>query len=102
MAQCAISIDVNKAFLQGLTYDELAKLTGEPRRQVAFTLPKGAAAQLRKIPGYESFDPSCEALHCESLGQDAMTHRGVSALSSLRLPAKHVAYNQVALTTYCV
>ena len=57
-----ISIDVNKAFLQGLTYDELAKLTGEPRRQVAFTLPKGAAAQLRKIPGYEDFNEHIEVL----------------------------------------
>ena len=59
-----ISIDVNKAFLKGLTYDELAKLTGEPRRHVAFTLPKGAAEQLRKIPGYEDFDEQWEVLEC--------------------------------------
>ncbi len=59
-----VSIDVDKAFLQGLTYDELAKLTGEPRRNVAFTLPPGAATQLRKIPGYEAFDERFEVLEC--------------------------------------
>ena len=34
-----ISIDVNKAFLKGLTYDELAKLTGEPRRHCGLHSP---------------------------------------------------------------
>ena len=31
--------DVNKAFLQGVTYEELAQLTGEPVREVNFYLP---------------------------------------------------------------
>ena len=33
----SISVDVEKAFLQGLTYKELAKMTGEPERIVHFT-----------------------------------------------------------------
>ena len=32
-----VSIDVDEAFPPGLTYGELAKLTGEPRQSVAFT-----------------------------------------------------------------
>ena len=63
-----ISIDINKAFLQGLTYDELAKLTREPRRHVAFTLPIGAAEQLHKFPGYEDFDENSEVLGCAKPG----------------------------------
>jgi hypothetical protein len=63
-----VSIDISKAFLQGLTYDELADLTGEPRRHVAFTLPKGAAAQLRKIAGYEDFCEYREVLECTKPG----------------------------------
>ena len=31
--------DISKAFLQGVTYEELAKLTGEPQREVNFYLP---------------------------------------------------------------
>ena len=59
-----ISVDVEKAFLQGLTYKELAKMTGEPERIVHFTLPPFSAEQLRKIPGYESYDETKECLRC--------------------------------------
>ena len=63
-----VSIDINKAFLQGLTYDELAAMTGEPRRHVAFTFLKGAAAQLRKTLGYEDFNEYLEWLECTNPG----------------------------------
>ena len=55
------SLDIDKAFLKGLTYKELAEATGEPERMVYFTLPPGSAAILRQFPGYEDFD---EAIHC--------------------------------------
>ncbi|CAE8594372.1 unnamed protein product [Polarella glacialis] len=59
-----ISIDINKAFLQGMTYKEIHELTGEAERTVHFTLPPGSAAVLRLIPGYEDFDERSEVLRC--------------------------------------
>ena len=59
-----LSVDIEKAFLQGMTYKEIHEPTGEALRVVHFSLPPGAAAQLRKIPGYESYDESTECLRC--------------------------------------
>ncbi len=59
---------MNKAFPKGLTYNELAELTCEPRRQVAFTLPKGAATQLRQIPGFEDLEENHKILECVKPG----------------------------------
>ena len=44
--------DINKAFLQGVTYEELAKLTGEPLREVNFYLPHGSVPILQKLSGF--------------------------------------------------
>ena len=41
------AIDIRKAFLKGVSYDELARETGEPRRGVNFELTEEAAAVLR-------------------------------------------------------
>ena len=57
------AIDIRKAFLKGISYDELAKETGEPRREVNFELPEDAFAVLRTLKGYEDFDPATEVLH---------------------------------------
>ena len=46
------SIDVDKACLKGYTHKELAAKTGEPERQVYFTLPPGSAAIIRQFKGY--------------------------------------------------
>ena len=59
------TLDISKAFLQGVTYEELAKLTGEPQREVNFFLPGSNIPLLRKIPGFEDFDPQKEVLHCD-------------------------------------
>ena len=56
--------DISKAFLQGITYEELAKLTGEPLREVNFYLPAYNISMLRTIKGFETFDPNTEVLHC--------------------------------------
>ena len=37
-------------------------MTGTPLRSVQLTLPKGAAALIQKLPGYERFDPLTQVL----------------------------------------
>eukprot|EP00959_Pyramimonas_sp_CCMP1952_P395683 8290927-Pyramimonas_sp.AAC.1 len=54
------TIDIEKAFLQGLTTAEVAACTGEEQEVTHFTLPPGAAAILRLIPGYETYDEHAE------------------------------------------
>ena len=60
--------DVSKAFLQGVTYQELAEMTGEPLREVNFMLPSGSVPVLQRLEGFESFDPISEVLHCDKPG----------------------------------
>ena len=49
------SLDVDKAFLKGFTYKELAEITGEPLREVNFDLPAYCLPMLRRIKGFEDF-----------------------------------------------
>ncbi|MCP3885256.1 MAG: hypothetical protein GY700_07245, partial [Propionibacteriaceae bacterium] len=44
----------------------MAKITGEPEREVYFYLPTNNIPLLRKIPGFEDFNAQLEVLHCES------------------------------------
>ena len=57
------TVDVKKAFLKGISYDELGETTQEPKREVNFDLPPDAVAVLRQCKGYEDFDPTTEVLH---------------------------------------
>ena len=57
-------MDIDKAFLKGFTYAELAQATGERERIVCFTLPPGSASILRSFPGFEAFDESKHCLRC--------------------------------------
>ena len=41
-----VTVDVDKAFLQGLTYEEIHEVTGEPRREVYFVPPCGQRSHL--------------------------------------------------------
>ena len=50
------SADVSQAFLQGMSFDEVAKLKGEVRRNVQFEVPPGSIPILRMLDGYEDFD----------------------------------------------
>ena len=59
-----VAVDISKAFLQGLTFSEMNKLTGEPEKHISFTVPAGTAKHLRRIPGYEDFDERTEAPKC--------------------------------------
>ena len=60
--------DVEKAFLQGVTYEELSRLTGEPLREVNFMPPTGSIPILQKIEGFSGFDPRTEVCHCDKPG----------------------------------
>ena len=60
--------DISKAFLQGVTYQELSEMTGEPVREVNFYLPARSSNLLRQVPGFENFDPFNEVLHCDKPG----------------------------------
>ena len=63
VSQCAVmtgwltmTLDITKAFLQGMNYDEIARRTGEPQREVTFALPRGADAVLRPDGQLERLD----------------------------------------------
>lgn len=58
------STDIPKAFLQGVSYQELADTTNKPLRDVSFTLNIQGTTCLRQIKGFEDFDPRSEVLHC--------------------------------------
>ena len=62
------SADVRKAFLQGVTYKELAEMTGEPEREVNFVLPKNSVPILKRLPGFTDFNAILEVLHCDKPG----------------------------------
>ena len=48
--------DISKAFLQGVTYEELAELTGNPVREVNFYLPANNIPLLQQLSGFENFN----------------------------------------------
>ena len=50
------SADISKAFLHGLTFQELHEEGGE-LREVQITLPPGGEYLLRTIQGYNDYDP---------------------------------------------
>jgi hypothetical protein len=54
--------DVSTAFLQGVTFEELSSLTGEPIREVAMTPPTGTEKYFREIPGLENINFSTHVL----------------------------------------
>ena len=53
-----LTADVGNAFLKGLTFKELAQLTGEPERRVAFHPPKGYESFIAELPGMSSYNRS--------------------------------------------
>ena len=55
-----LSADISKAFLQGVTYKELAELIGTQPREINFYLPVADIPLLRSLPGFEGFDPRKE------------------------------------------
>ena len=76
------TIDVKKAFLKGISYEELAKTTSEPAREVNFELGSDAVAILRQCPGFENYNPSEEVLHCTKPGTGCKEDRKSARLNS--------------------
>ena len=56
------SMDISASFLKGMTFTEIAKLTGDPLRSVQFRLPNNCVHILRRLPGLKDFDPVAEVL----------------------------------------
>mgnify|MGYP003328451570 CR=1 FL=1 len=56
------SLDVSQAFAKGMTFEELARLTGEQLRHVEVDLDAEDVALIRTIPGYTDFNPRTETL----------------------------------------
>ena len=57
------TIDVTGAFAKGLNWEQLSELTGEALRNVQFELTRAEdIALLRKLPGFEDFNPAYEVL----------------------------------------
>ena len=54
--------DVSQAFLRGLTFEQAAQLKDEVSRDVQFTVPPGSASILKRLPGYQDFNPLTEVL----------------------------------------
>jgi hypothetical protein len=84
-----LTVDVNKAFLQGAAYKELQELTGDEPREVCFTLPKGMAEIIRTLPGYEDYDERIHCLQCDKPGtgsKDAPRAFSVKLASVTRSP----------------
>ena len=62
------STDIPKAFLQGISYAELARETGREERQVSFELSGQPIFCLRQLPGFSDFNPASEVLRCTKPG----------------------------------
>ena len=58
------SSDVPKAFLQGVSYEELASATDGAQRDVSFELTGEGLECLKALPEFTGFDPRREVLHC--------------------------------------
>ena len=54
---------MKKAFLKGVSYQELAESLGEEERDVDFDMSPDAVDTLRKIPEVADCDPSLEVRH---------------------------------------
>ena len=57
------SYDVSQAFAKGMTFKELSELTGTELREVQFDIPSSDVAILKRIAGFENFDPTRETLY---------------------------------------
>ena len=62
------SLDIDKAFLEAFTHQELAQANREQHCTVCFKLPPGSAAVLRTILGFEHYDETIHCLQCVKPG----------------------------------
>ena len=55
-------MDISAAFLKGMTFEEIAAVTGEPLRSVQFEVPPRDAWLVQQLPGMADFDHQSEVL----------------------------------------
>ena len=67
-----MTLDISKAFLQGMSYSEIARRTGEPQREVTLTPPRGADAVLRQFSSYADYSEDRYCLRCLKPGTGAV------------------------------
>ena len=75
------TLDVKKAFLKGVTYEELAELTGEAKREANFEVSAETAEILRTILGFENATTKGTFCATSNQARAPRTHLGVSASS---------------------
>ena len=56
------SMDISAAFLKGMTFQQIAEITGEKLRSVQFDFPPADAWILQTLPGMEGYDHYTEVL----------------------------------------
>ena len=63
------SMDISQAFLKGLTFDEVQKIKGGPKRVVSMSLPRArrdiepsGSALIRQLDGFKDFNDATEVL----------------------------------------
>jgi hypothetical protein len=78
--------DISKAFLQGITYQQLHEQTGQPLRDVAFSLPQATVPAFQKLEGYANFDPHSEVFRLLKFGTGL---KDAPQCFSLRLRQSH-------------
>ena len=59
------TVDISVAFLQGLSFDELATMSGGERRQVAFVPPKGSEYLFQELACCDKYVPDRDCLDME-------------------------------------
>ena len=73
------SLDVKKAFLKGVTYEEPAELKCEAKREVNFEVSAETQEILRTIPGFENVDHEKPVYETSNQEQEPNMLLGVSA-----------------------
>jgi len=56
------SMDISAAFLKGMTFEEIARETGQPLRSVQFKMPADSIPLLKQLEGMHDFNPIVEVL----------------------------------------
>ena len=82
----------------------MAELTGERLRAVNFYFPVDKVAILKRIPGYESFDPQTEVLHCDKPGAGSVGAPRAFNVKLKRASGKNVGVQRSLLddqVTFC-
>jgi hypothetical protein len=62
------SADVSSAFIRGLTFEQMSKLTGHEVRTAAFSVPKNTIDIVRRLEGFSHYDPDVhEIVMCKPI-----------------------------------